>query len=576
MPKSDRRGPRKTANSSRDARIAKDVRDERGLLDRILSSPNAALVIPRLQPAVLHRVIQTCGLEDCGDLVALATPHQLRLVFDLDLWRASQPGRDAQLDADRFGIWLDVLMESGATIAAQKVAAMDVDLIVAALAQHLRVFDGAAVSSFESADGEMTESRHGHESDCEIGGYLIEATRTGAWDSIVSLLLALDADHPDCFRLVMRGCLKLSNAGFELDGLDDLLENREQDLFDLAIDREQRLEQQGYVTPAQARAFLHSARQLQLGATAPPSANPIARASFRAIEPTPPAEAAVNDTAGLLPEASAAGQAAPEVQDQVESIVDMLRDAGVLTPQPRALLGGPQGEPPRGLAHIDAYLQVALDSNPIAYSRTTKELAFLANTLVAGCSIQARPLTEREASDAVLAICNLGLQNWPQHWRKDRSRSDSSHAEAQDSLPEDCPVDHDLVSVFQVGWTILHTEVCMDASKRLISVVAQMRCSDRDTQSGLDALRIDMTRHWRAGRPWGAREALDVLAIFDLPAWAAMLSLIDELPVLHAAINASGSGMRSVSNTAFTFISDNSQIASIRDFLRLLPDALSH
>jgi hypothetical protein len=34
--------------------------------------------------------------------------------------------------------------------------------------------------------------------------------------------------------------------------------------------------------------------------------------------------------------------------------------------------------------------------------------------------------------------------------------------------------------------------------------------------------------------------------------------------------------MRSVSNTAFTFISDNSQIASIRDFLRLLPDALSH
>jgi hypothetical protein len=85
-----------------------------------------------------------------------------------------------------------------------------------------------------------------------------------------------------------------------------------------------------------------------------------------------------------------------------------------------------------------------------------------------------------------------------------------------------------------------------------------------------------MTRHWRAGTPWGAREALDVLAIFDLPAWAAMLSLIDELPVLHAAIHASGSGMRSVSNTAFTFISDNSQIASIRDFLRLLPDALSH
>jgi hypothetical protein len=566
--------PSKESVPAQDALVVPENRNTGGLLDRILSSPDAALVIPRLQPEVLHRVIQTCGLEDCGDLVALATPQQLRRVFDLDLWRASQPGVDEQLDADRFGTWLDVLMESGATIAAQKVAAMDVDLVVAALAQHLRVFDAAAVAAFESADGEMTESPRGHASDFKIGGYLIEATRTSAWDSIVSLLLALELDHPDYFHRVMRGCLKLSNAGFELDGLDDLLDDRKQDLFDLAVDREQRREQQGYVTPAQARAFLQTARQLQLGAAAPPSANPIAQASFRAIEPTPPAEAAVNDNAGLLPEASAPGQEPPDVSDQVASIVDILRDAGVLTPQPRALLGGPPGEPPQ-LARIEAYLQVALDSNPNAYSRTTEELAFLANALVAGCSIQARPFTEREASDAVLAICNLGLENWPQHWRKDRSRSDSSDAEARDSLAEDFSVDHDLVSVFQVGWTILYNEVCMDASKRLISVVAEMRCSDRDTQSGLNALRIDMTRHWRAGTPWGARDALDVLAILDLPAWAAMLGLIDELPVLHAAINASGSGVRSVSATGFTFISDNSQIASIRDFLRSLPDTLS-
>jgi len=41
-------------------------------------------------------------------------------VFDLDLWRGDRPGRDEQLDAHRFGIWLEVLMESGATVAAQK------------------------------------------------------------------------------------------------------------------------------------------------------------------------------------------------------------------------------------------------------------------------------------------------------------------------------------------------------------------------------------------------------------------------------------------------------------------------
>ena len=36
-------------------------------------------------------------------------------------------------------------------------------------------------------------------------------------------------------------------------------------MFDLAIDREQRREKGGYVTPAQAGAFLQMARRLQLG-----------------------------------------------------------------------------------------------------------------------------------------------------------------------------------------------------------------------------------------------------------------------------------------------------------------------
>ena len=71
---------------------------------------------------MLHRVIQRCGLEDCGELVALATPDQLAAVFDLDLWRAGRPGLDEQFDADRFGLWLEVLMESGASVAAQTLA----------------------------------------------------------------------------------------------------------------------------------------------------------------------------------------------------------------------------------------------------------------------------------------------------------------------------------------------------------------------------------------------------------------------------------------------------------------------
>src|ERR1051325_12198216 len=111
----------------------------RHLLDRILNTPRLEQVVPRLQPDLLHRVIQNCGLEDCAELVALATPEQLSRIFDLDLWRAARPGLDEQFDADRFGVWIEVLLEAGATIAAQKLAGVDVDLVSAGLRQHARV-----------------------------------------------------------------------------------------------------------------------------------------------------------------------------------------------------------------------------------------------------------------------------------------------------------------------------------------------------------------------------------------------------------------------------------------------------
>src|SRR5215472_2666882 len=96
--------------------------DGRHLLDRILNAPCVEQVIPRLQPDLLHRVIQSCGLEDCGELVALATSEQLARVFDLDLWGAGRPGMDEQFDAGRFGVWIEVLVEYGAEAAAHKLA----------------------------------------------------------------------------------------------------------------------------------------------------------------------------------------------------------------------------------------------------------------------------------------------------------------------------------------------------------------------------------------------------------------------------------------------------------------------
>ena len=226
------------------------------------------------------------------------------------------------------------------------------------------------------------------------------------------------------------------------------------------------------------------------------------------------------------------------------------------------MLDSPAEQTPR-LAHIHAHMRFVHDLHPGAYSKRNRELAFLANALIAGLSIQGRPFTAEEASDAAIAVCNLGLENWPAHWL------------TEPSLPEHFLVSHDLVGVFQVGLTVLHDDVCVHAAERLITVLTSLRCDDRETRAALDALRVIMTKHWRAGVPWNGRDALDVIAILDMPAWVALLGVIDELPVFHAAIGASLDGrMLQVSASAFEFISENSQISRVHEFLRSLPERL--
>jgi hypothetical protein len=569
----------RTRRSVREARRSdspaqRGTREARGLLDRILETPHLARIVPRLPSEVLHRVIQHCGLEDCGELVALATPGQLAAVFDLDLWRPAQPGLDEQFDADRFGLWLEVMMESGATVAAQKLADVDADLATAAFAQHVLVFDPAAVSPSAAMDGEEMPAV-GAPNDalsCDVGGYLVVARRSDSWDAIVGMLTSLDAAHPAFFHRVMRRCRSLSNSRPEIDGLDDLLPDDEQVMFDLAFDRERRREQQGYVTPAQARAFLQMSRQVGPGRDTAPASNPIARASFRAMEWTTPADA--GSGSARLPTASGATSAPEDSADAVKAIVDVLVGAGILPPQPRALLDGPQGRAPR-LARIQAQMQFAGDHNHAAFSTRSQELAYLANTIMAGCSIQARPFTAQEASDAAVAVCNLGLENWSGHWLLAKARGGSRIVDAGTALPDDFLVGHDLVSVFQVGWTVLHDDVCMYTAAQLIGVLTRLRYDDREIQAGLDALRIELATHWQVGAPWHARDLLDVIMILDMPAWAALLCLIDECPVIHAGIGASqGSPTRAVSASDFEFISENSQIASVRAFMQSLPETM--
>jgi hypothetical protein len=515
----------------------------RPLLDRLLNTPDLAKVVPRLPPDVLHRVIQICGLEDAAEFVALATPAQLSRILDVDVWHVRTAGADEQFDVDRFGVWLEVLMQSGAGVAAEKLIGLDLELVVAGFSRHTAVFDHAAVSSFTTLDGEQVPGRVSNRAPtAEIGGYVIEARRTSAWETIVDLLASLQAEHPEYFHRLMRSCVRLSNGAREVDGFHTLLEDSEQGMFDLATDREARREHQGYVTPAQARAFMQEARHVQLENARPPD-SPLARAYFRGLEPAPGAhDDSLDRPTGLLWDSPPTDSAhlAPAAMAEV---VEVLREAGVVAEEPRGLLRSAEDEASR-LALIEEYVA--------SHPASMEELAYLANAIIAGCSIQARLFAPQEASNAAMAICNLGLEAWPRHWN-------------------DC----DLVAAFQVGWTVLHRDVSMYIAERLIVVLAEIQCNDRDIHMRLQGLRRELVQCVRDGSPWRARNALDVIVMLDAPSWAALVALTDECPVLHAAIRATRDRAHSIKPSDYEFISQHGQIILVREFMESLATRLS-
>lgn len=529
-------------------------------LARLLDTPSLARLVPNLAPETLHQLVRYRGLDACGELLASATPAQLTALLDIDLWRHPQPGQDDAFDVDRFGEWLDVLMDTGVDVAARTVAALDPQVVIAGLSRYLRVFDPGTFEPTESSDDEamdrnemMNSEGGGNLLECEVGGYLVRARRTDAWDAIVRLLVTLDTDHHQYFHGVMQDCRQLSHSRPEVDGLDDLLMRSEQHLRDVATEREQRRSRRGYATPADARAFLQMARQPRPTPGASTAArtatiSPIARAYFRAAE---------EEEADTAPHRGPPGVSTPDddIVASVNAVAELLTEAGVLPERPRALLEAADGEDPRAatVPLLKRLMEGARQQNESAYLTRSRELAFLANTLLAGASVQSRPFTPNEASEAAACICNLGLECWHTFL-----------------------LDHDLVTAFEVGWSVLYEEVSLFVADQLLSMLTDPRSADADINRGLRLLHRRLAAAREAGTPWIARGAADVLAMLDTTAWIGVLGLLDECPVLPAALTAVLERQTTpVSPTAFQFISTRAQIGDIRAFVRALPGVLS-
>jgi hypothetical protein len=419
--------------------------------------------------------------------------------------------------------------------------------VVAGLSRYVRVLDPGVLEPTAQTDDEASENGLFATDGlaAEVGGYIVQARRPDAWDAIVGLLAELSAEQPECFDTVMGGCRRLSNAEREPDGLDDLLEEPEQLLHDVMLGRDDRREGSGFVTPADARAFLAMARQPRSPGR---RGNPIAVAGFRRAGAAR-AEAA---SSGIDPRAALQ----PVVTEALDGLARALAAGGLLPERPGALLGGEQAGRPEagGLGPLMEYLR---EHHPDLYLGRGQELAFLANSLVAGCSLQSRSFTPREASEAVVATCSLGLLRQP-------------------APPgADYLVGHDLIAVFEDGWAALHREVSQFVAEGLLAILRGARVGDSDTLAGLHALQRSLETHLAAGTPCVARDALDVLATLDTPAWHGLLGLLSECPVIPAVVTAiveRSTGR--IDPKAFAFIATAADIDTVHAFMERLPQLL--
>lgn len=321
----------------------------------------------------------------------------------------------------------------------------------------------------------------------------------------------------------------------------------EQVLYDVAAERDRRRARQGYVSAADARAFLQMARERRHHGGGRGAANPIVAASLRAGVEDAPANTNREELAAKMDSSDDADR------ESLEAVTALLEDAGLMPGRPRGLLPGSQEEAPRP-TRVEALLQYVAGTDAVAFAGRSRELAFLANALVAGCPVQARAFTPREASDAAIAICNLGLEHWP--------------------VPDSFLANNDLIGPFEAGWATLH-ELGMFVARQLIAALSDLRSMDDEVQVGLNSLRRELLRECGNGTPWRVHGSLEVMALLDMPVYVSLQALLAECPVLPDAVTAIlERRTRAISPTAFEFISTASQLQKIREFAGTLVDCL--
>ncbi|HEY8943149.1 MAG TPA: DUF6178 family protein [Polyangiaceae bacterium] len=376
-----------------------ELTNTRSLLRHLIELPELARTIQALPVQTFAALVRKIGVEDAGELVALATTEQLVCAFDEDLFVSDRAGERETLDIGRFVVWLEVLLETGDDVAAKRIAELDEDFVAHALSRILLVLDEEALRE-RLEEGDEDEARQVDK--ClesalteDLDGFILVAKQNDGWDEVLALVLALDRDHrPLLVRLLERLARVTHHCLDDLEELGSLLSEGESLADDVEAAREERRSKQGYVEAQAARAFLKFAREPANQDTPPSERDPLTRAYFREVERN---HHAAHATSSIAEQALRALPGA--IHDGVE------RDAeSVLIPDESA-------SRTTALSAFQAAMRELHRETPALFDERMEELAYLANVVLAGHERDGARLRPKAAAEAVLATVSYGAIN---------------------------------------------------------------------------------------------------------------------------------------------------------------------
>jgi len=380
-------------------RTLKHPPSPRKLLARVLEAPELSTQVRSLPGPVLGKLIDHVGLEDAGELLALATTEQLAQIFDEDLWKSARPGEDECFDSERFLLWLELLLESGDRVVAERLAELPIDLVTLALHRHVMVisFDDLR-SELTAGDDEAEAAEKAFESRLseEIDEYQLIWRGGEGWDSVLAALLALDRDYHSVAVDILERCARLTSEYIaDNGGLYEVLSAEETLEEDLADERETRRAERGYVTPSAAAAFLRLASGPAASDTPFTEHDPLTRAYFRQLSRAPEAPASAPEDQSTHPP---------------RDLVRLLASSGIIVDDaPRALLGPGDGKGDASEPLVVAALRKLAQTDSKVFAERSEELAYLANVLLAAGQVDGRRPRPLLAVQRALEGVSVGL-----------------------------------------------------------------------------------------------------------------------------------------------------------------------